>query len=399
MRQHNTALVVRALWEHTDGLSRTDLARDLGLSRSTVSAIVGGLISSGLVVESHHAESTGGRRAIVLRFNDAHQNVIGLDIGSSHLTAARLDLRGRVLSRESCEHDVQHSPRTTLQRLEQMISAAIEQASAPILGIGVGLPCPVDADSRHHLSPRILPAWRGIQLGDWLYERFGLPVCMDNDANLGAQAEAWWGAGQGIPHFAYIKVGTGVGAGYVIDGRPYRGASGIAGEIGHTTVDVHGHACRCGLRGCLEAEIGFQTVLKKAQDASGRREQLTFSQILALADQGDQAIGAVISAAGEHLGVAVANLLNLLNPDRIILGGRLMAAGDRLMVPLRRTVRERALSTSIDRAEIVVSTLGDDHIAMGAATLIVQQALLEPQHFLSHRVPAVLGAGLTAAAL
>lgn len=394
MRQHNTTLVVRALWENVDGLSRTDLAKRLGLSRSTVSAIVQGLLGSGLIVESHRARSTGGRRPIVLRFFEGYRNVIGIDLGSSHLTITCMDLRGRVLSRVSREHDVQHNPKSTLDLLEHLIGEAILHAEVPILGIGVGLPCPVDADSKHHISPRILPAWRGVQLGDWLYERFGLPVCMDNDANIGALAEAWWGAGQDVSHFAYIKVGTGVGAGYVIDGRPYRGASGIAGEIGHTTVNVQGNMCRCGLRGCLEAEVGFQQVLKKAQLASGRADAMTFNQIIELARDGDQAINDVITEAGRHLGMAVANLLNLLNPGRVILGGRLTAAGDRLLGPLRQTVRERALSTSIDRAEILFSTLGDDHIAIGAATLIVHQALLAPQHFLSPRAPATNTASL-----
>ena len=381
MREHNAALVVRALWENAEGLSRADLARRLGLSRSTVSAIVHGLLSSGLIVESHRARSTGGRRPIVLRFNDAHLNVLGVDMGSSHVTVARLDLRGRVLARTSTEHDVQHNPKTTLLLMEQLITDAIAQSDVPILGMGIAVPCPVDADSRHHLSPRILPAWRGVQLGTWLHERFQLPIFMDNDANIGALAEAWWGAGQDVDHFAYIKVGTGVGAGYVISGQPYRGASGIAGEIGHTTVAAQGRSCRCGLRGCLEAEIGFQTVLAKAQEASGSDVPLTFTQIIERAHDGDDALNSVIAEAGAHLGVAIANLLNLLNPGRVILGGRLTAAGDRLLGPLRHTVRERALSTSIDRAEILFSDLGEDHIALGAATLVVQHALREPQRF------------------
>lgn len=393
MRQHNTALVVRALWEHLDGLSRTDLARNLGLSRSTVSAIVQGLLGSGLVVESHRAQSTGGRRPIVLRLNEAHRNVIGIDMGSSHLTVVCMDLRGRVLSHVSREHDVQHSPKTTLRLLEQLLADVTAGAEAPLLGVGVGLPCPVDADSIHQLSPRILPAWRGVQLGDWLHEHLGLPVCMDNDANIGALAEAWWGLGQDVAHFAYLKVGTGVGAGYVIDGRPYRGASGIAGEIGHTTVNTQGNSCRCGLRGCLEAEVGFQAVLHKAQLAAGSDRALSFDEVIALTESGDRAIIAVLEEAGVHLGMAVANLLNLFNPGRVILGGRLTAAGERLLGPLRRTVRERALSTSIDRAEILFSELGDDHIAVGAATLIVQQALLSPQQFLSPRVPVASVAG------
>lgn len=385
MREHNAALVVRALWDDAEGLSRADLARHLGLSRSTVSAIVQGLLASGLVVESHRARSTGGRRPIVLRFNDAHRFVLGLDMGASHLTVVRTDLRGRVLMRAHAEHDVQGDPTGSLRLIAGLLASVGAEAGLPLLGIGVGVPCPVDADSRHHLSPRILPAWRGVQLGDWLYERYGIPVYMDNDANLGALAEAWWGAGQDVAHFAYIKVGTGVGAGYVIDGAPYRGASGIAGEIGHTTVNAEGRLCRCGLRGCLEAEVGSHALAEKASalgmDAPSLRE------ILAGHAEGDPTAGEIVEEAGVHLGIAIANLLNLLNPGRIVLGGRLVAAGDGLLDPIRRTVRERALSTSFDRAEITCSSLGEDHIAIGASTLVVQHALLEPQRFMTAAVP------------
>lgn len=401
MREHNTALVVRALWQNADGLSRADLARHLGLSRSTISAIVQGLLATGIILESHRARSTGGRRPIVLKFNDEHLHVLGLDLGSSHLTIARTDLRGRVLARSSVQHDVQNDPEGTLQLIDSMLRELVPATNSPLLGLGIAVPCPVDADSRHQLSPRILPAWRGVQLGSWLHDEFGLPVYMDNDANMGALAEAWWGAGRGFDHFAYIKVGTGVGAGYIIDTEPYRGASGIAGEIGHTTVHAQGRRCRCGLRGCLEAEIGSPALVSKAREAIQLGAPTSLAEIPSLdlagiiqqALDGDAIAGEIIEEAGQHLGVAVANLLNLLNPGRVVLGGRLTVAGDLLLDPLRATVRERALSTSIDRAEIVLSALGEDHIAIGASTLVVQQALQDPQRFLSPRTPGLGASG------
>ena len=384
MREHNSALVVRLLWNESGGLSRADVSRRLGLSRSTVSAIVEGLVASGIILESHRANSTGGRRGIVLRFNDTHRNIIGIDMGATHVSAALTDLRGRVLSLDSMDADVQNDPAGTLQALEHIITSVLDNAQAPVLGMGVGVPCPVDRLSPSQLCPRILPAWRGIQLGDHLHERFRLPVWMDNDANMGALAEAWWGSAVDVGDFAYIKVATGIGAGFIINGLPYRGASGIAGEIGHTTVNVDGRLCRCGLRGCLEAEAGTPAVLEKAQDIGllkpsdeplGRNQAL--QALIHMASEGDPDASELVASVGRHIGIAISNLLNILNPRLIVLGGRLTSAGDFLLEHVRDTVRSRTLSTSIDNADIVLGKLGSEHIALGAATLVLHHALLD----------------------
>lgn len=389
MRVHNAAIVVRRLWDEPEGLSRADLSRELGLSRSTVSAIVSGLVGSGLVVESHRARSTGGRRAIVLRFFEDHRHVLGLDVGASHLTLVRTDLRGRVIARAKADHDVQDDPAGTLALISDLARRVLDPAGPPLLALGVGVPCPVDARSAHQLSPRILPAWRDIPLGTWLHQTFDLPVYMDNDANMGALAEGWWGAGRDHAHFAYIKLGTGVGSGYLIDHGTYRGSSGIAGEIGHTTVHAEGRPCRCGLRGCLEAEVGSASLLAKVQDAlhQGRPSSLsavaspTLTDLIEHARAEDPLAREIIDEAGVHLGIAIANLLNLLNPGRVVLGGKLVLAGDLLLDPLRSTVQDRALSTSLERADITLGELAQDQVAVGAATLVIQHALQQPQLF------------------
>jgi predicted NBD/HSP70 family sugar kinase len=395
MRQFNSAVVVRRLWHDIDGLSRADLARILGLSRSTVSAIVEELLARGVVVESHLAESTGGRRPIVLRFHDEHRHVVGLDMGASHITTVRTDLRGRVLARDHVDFDVQGDPHGALSAIDEAASRVLAVDGPPLLGVGVGVPCPVDAASISPLSPRIMPAWVGVRLPEWLSARFGTRIFLDNDANVGALAEAWWGAGRGVSHFAYLKVGTGVGAGFVIDGAVYRGTSGIAGEIGHASVNPVGRQCRCGLSGCLEAEIGSPAILDKVREAlaSGAAsslvddEHLDLRAVLRGVADGDPVALAVVEGAGEHLGVAIANLLNLLNPGRIVLGGRLTQAGEHLLAPLRRTVQRRALSTSIEHAEIALGRLAEDHVAIGAATLVLQHALDDPRPFSSPARP------------
>jgi predicted NBD/HSP70 family sugar kinase len=394
MRAHNAAIVVRRLWETPEGLSRAVLARELGLSRSTISAIVEGLLASGLAVESHLAETAGGRRPMVLRFHDDHRHVLGIDLGASHITVVRTDLRCRALARVSETFDVQHDPAGTLARLSDLIGRVLAPSGPPLLGIAVGVPCPVDAAATDQLSPRIMPDWKGVRLADWLHDRYGYRVFLDNDANLGALAEGWWGAGRGTDHFAYIKVGTGVGSGYLIDRDAYRGASGIAGEIGHTAVQVGGRLCRCGLSGCLEAEVGSPALLAKVRDAlsAGERSslagapQLDLGTLIAHAHAGDPLATRIIADAGSHLGVAVANLLNLLNPGKVVLGGRLSLAGELLLAPLRQVVASRAFSVSLERANIALGELGRDHVALGGATLVVQQALANPQLFAPQRI-------------
>jgi predicted NBD/HSP70 family sugar kinase len=390
MRAHNAGLVLRMVWDATEGVSRAQLSRDTGLSRSTVSSIVNELLDARLVLESHLARSLGGRPPIVLRFNDAHSYILAIDLGASHVMVMCTDLRGRMISQETAEFDVQGDPPGTFGLLRRMIPRVLPEGGVHrLLGIGVGVPCPVDANAPDQLSPRILPAWTDVRLASWLHHQWPVPVFMDNDANLAALAEAWWGAGQGQDDFSYIKVATGVGAGHLIAGDVFRGSSGIAGEIGHTTVDPVGRICRCGLRGCLEAEVGSASILAKVRQAlqSGRDSSLRTAQplqmtdVLAAAKAGDPLATEIIEDAGRYLGVAVANLLNLLNPSLVVIGGRLATAGDVLFTPLRRTVRDRALWTSIERAEVVLSALGDHSAALGAATLVLQAALAEPTLF------------------
>lgn len=397
MRAHNAAIVLRLVWEAQEGVSRAQLSRDTGLSRSTVSAIVTELLDAGLVFESHRARSRGGRPPIVLRFNDEHLFVMAIDLGASHVTAVCTDLRGRVLAEATEAFDVQGDPPGTFGVLTRLVPKVLPEGGLErVLGIGVGVPCPVDATSPDQLSVRILPEWADVRLAAWLHQRWPVPVFMDNDANLAALAEAWWGAGKGHSDFSYIKVATGVGAGHLIDGRVFRGASGIAGEIGHTAVDPNGRLCRCGLRGCLEAEVGSGAIEDKARQAlaAGRASSLSripklhITDIVAASNAGDPLAVELIEEAGRFLGVAVANLLNLLNPGRVVLGGRLTTSDNVLFTSLRRTVRDRALWTSIERAEVVPSELGEQSAALGAATLVIQAALASPSLFHRSTEPA-----------
>jgi predicted NBD/HSP70 family sugar kinase len=387
MRAHNTAVLLRHIWAMgVQGVSRADLSRQCGLSRSTVSGIISELLDAGLIHESHQARSTGGRPPIVLRFTDQHSWLVGVELGASHVSAVLCDLRGRIRLELHTEHDVQGDPDGSVRLVEKLISRCLDHPAVrgkKVIGIGVGVPCPIDPAHPDQLSTRILPRWGEVRLGALLHERFGLPTFIDNDANFGALAERWWGAGRGHEHFAYIKVATGVGAGLIIDSQIFRGSGGIAGEIGHTTIDTRGPPCRCGLSGCLEAMIGTESLIRRYRTLSpAHHDRVTrLDDIIDLADEADPIAAQIITETGGYLGIAVANLLNIFNPACVVLGGSLTRVGDRLLRPLRETIQERALWHSIAGAEVCLTTLGDEAVAVGAATQVLAFALNDPTLF------------------
>lgn len=398
VRRHNSSVLLGLIWS-SQGISRADLARASGLSRSTVSSIVNELIDAGVLRESPSEASGVGRPPVLLDFCVERFLLVGIDMGSSHLAVGVTDLRGNIRAIARADCDVQGDAPSTLRLMRQQVDRCLAEADAPgahVLGIGLSVPCPVDLADPDALSPRILPGWADIRPAEMLRYNYGVPVFTDNDANLGALAEKWWGAGRDVGDFAYIKVATGVGAGHIIDGRIYRGAGGIAGEIGHTAVDAHGPRCRCGLNGCLEAMIGAPAVARsvRALLASGRTSVLDPSDlspaaIATAAHAGDPVALEVVQEAGRYLGIAVANLLNLLNPSTVILGGSLTQANDLLLIPLRRTVRDRALWNSIAGADVVLSPLGQNAVLLGAAGRVLQSALDDPDLFPTTRNSAV----------
>ena len=211
---------------------------------------------------------------------------------------------------------------------------------------------------------------------------------MDNDANLGALAEGWWGAGSGADDFAYVKIATGVGSGHVIGGRIYRGATGVAGEIGHMAIDPHGGPCICGLRGCLATLVGAPALVARARSLLAEYPEsmlagtgVTLDTIVATALSGDPLALRLVQETAEYLGIAVAGLLNLMNPSMVIFGGEVARLGELLLEPLRETIRRRTLVSSVAAAEVRMSALGQQAIAIGAATLVLDAALADPGLF------------------
>ena len=381
--------VLRLIWEERR-ISRAEIARRADLSRSTVSEIVETLLGTGLVVEAGEGVSRGGRRPIVLEFQDASRTIVGVDMGAAHVTVVCTDLRARVLAAAREPHPVQEDPAGTRQLIRRLIETVLaaggEGARDRLIGIGIGVPSPVDIRHPDRLSPIAMPAWDGRHGLAALCADLRVPVQVDNDANLGALAERWWGAAQGLDHFAYIKLGTGIGAGHVIDGRIHRGASGVGGEIGHIAIDPRGETCNCGNRGCLTTFVGgpalaarivaLRAVYPQSLLADGHP---TLARLEEAARVDDPLALQVIHEVAEHLGIAIAGMLNLLNPAAVILGGRIAGLGEKLITPLRATALRRTFVPAAAATEIRASTLGAQGIAIGAATLVLDTALHDPR--------------------
>jgi predicted NBD/HSP70 family sugar kinase len=378
------------IWEKR-AMSRAEIARDAGLSRSTVSELVGEILPTGLVAEMGEGPSRGGRRPIVLEFQDDACVILGVEMGGAHVSAALTDLRGRVLAWESRDHPVRSDPpgtRALVAELCRTCLASSRGAGRPLVGLGVAVPSPVDPTRPDRLSPVVLPAWNE-RLGlDDLAEELGVPLLVDNDANLGALAESWWGLGRSTENLAYIKVATGVGSGHIIDGEIYRGATGVAGEIGHMAIDPQGGPCICGLRGCLVTLVGGRALeartrelLPQHPDSVLADKDFQVQDIEGAALDGDHLALLVVREAAEHLGTAIAGMMNLMNPAVVVLGGDLAGLGQQLLIPLRERVHNRTLVSSVAAAEILVSELGPRSVAVGAATLVLKSALDDSRLF------------------
>jgi predicted NBD/HSP70 family sugar kinase len=383
MRTQNSALLVQLIWAERK-ISRIEISRRTGLSPSTVSLIVNALSQTGLVREVGQVESARGRRPTLLAFCDDFLHILGVEVGVRHVAVAVTDLRGRVKAFRNASHPMRDDPIGTLATVGDLVHDCLRESRVPrrrLMGVGVAVPSPLEQGRSNVLAELYYPAWRGVDLEGSLRASLRLPVVIENDANLGALAEQWWGAGAGVPDLTYVKVGAGLGAGHIIGGDLYRGALGTAGEIGHVSIDPSGDPCICGARGCLATLIGSDALAARACCVLGR-EGADIAAVVHAAKSGHWGAIALIEDTARHLGqVIVGTIVNLLGPGLIVLGGEITAASSLLLDPLRRFVGERSWTGSFDTGRIVVGALGARAIAVGAATLYLAKAVRCPELF------------------
>jgi predicted NBD/HSP70 family sugar kinase/biotin operon repressor len=376
LRERNRRQLLDALRQRGNA-SRADLARLTGLSRSTVSTLVADLQASGLVVEREHAQrpSQQGRPPTLLTLDRSAGLILGVDFGHEQVHVAIADLSRTILAERVQPLDVDHDAREALTAAVTLTGEAVASAgldAGRILCAGVGLSGPINRATGMVHAGKILPGWDGIRPVTELSQRLDLPVHLDNDANLGALAEMSLGAGAGARDAVYLMVSGGIGAGLILGGELYRGTGGTAGELGHVLVDERGPICRCGNRGCLETFAGGPAIVELLRPSHG--EGLTLERVIALAVEGDSGARRAIADAGRVLGRSVAAIVNAFNPELIVVGGSVGAAGDVLLDPLREAVHRYAIPSAADDVRITRGVLGDRAEVLGALELAARQS-------------------------
>lgn len=379
LRERNRQRVLGALREQ-GRTSQADIARSTGLSRTTVSKVVAELKGTGLVDvlaerPSDLRATRGGRPSVHLALRDSSSAVVGIDFGHSHVQVAVGDMAHNVLAERLCDLDVNHRASEALDTSARMVGDVLAEAGVRrdhVIGVGIGIPGPVDRARGTVGSATILPGWIGLRIAAELEARLSLPVEIENDANLGALAELTWGSGRDCSNFTYIKAATGIGAGIVIDGKLLRGASGTAGEIGHTTLDGRGALCYCGNRGCLETMASGPAIISLVGDRDGA--PLTLGGVIALAAEGDVRCRRALSDAGREIGIAIAGLCNLINPERVVIGGLLSRAGDLVLDPIRGSIRRYAIQAAAGRVEVVPAVFVERAELLGSLALALRSS-------------------------
>jgi predicted NBD/HSP70 family sugar kinase len=378
LRRDSRSVLLSALY-FDQPCSRHDLSGATGLSPASVSNVTRELIGDGIAVEAGSVDSDGGRPRILLQINPDYGYVIGVDVGETRVLVELFDLM--MTERGKADYPLdprQHGPDvivdTILSGLDAVLSCAGVSPDA-VLGVGVGVPGIVEP------GPEVLVhgqtfGWRSVPLKRLLRAGTPLPLHIDNGAKTMAQAELWFGAGRGAQHAVVCLIGSGVGASVISSRNSARGPVCSAAEWGHTTVAVGGRTCRCGARGCLEAYIGAEAILDRfGQPLPGDDEESALAALIDMA-AASEAARLVLAETALYVGVGIADLINLISPERIILGGWAgLLLGERMLPEIRAAAREHALSHPFAGTSIELGHLGPDAVGLGAATLPIERFL------------------------
>jgi predicted NBD/HSP70 family sugar kinase len=367
LRELNRQRVITALLG-SGPLTQAELARQTGLSTATVSNIVKTMAATGSI--ETEPTTSSGRRALLVRLRNNGAVAVGIDFGRRHLRIVIATLGFEVVAEKFEELPIGHRAQESLDRASQLLAGMLEECGirpSAVLGVGVGIPGPIDRRTGTVVQGAILPEWVGIHLQE-LEKLLRFPVVFDNDANLGALAEVTWGTHNTVKDLVFVKIGSGIGAGLILGGHPFSGSLGITGEIGHETITDNGVVCHCGNRGCLETVASTSVMMALL----GTRAPVTTADIVQNAIAGDAATLRVLDDAGVAIGRGLASIANLINPELIVIGGPLAGLGQILLAPIERGLLRHAVPSVGEATSLVMSSLGDRAEALGAASLVLQ---------------------------
>lgn len=380
--------VIRAL-RRQGNISRIDISNITGWSKAKATQEIRSLIEQGYLVEKGEGASKGGRKPRLLFINNELGYIAGIDIGATSVDLALADVCGKILQRRSEPADVRQPPDVVLGRCAKILcdmTAAQGCGPGQILGIGVGVPGPVDFTHAVLVAPPLMPDWENFSIRDFFKKTFSAAfVAVDNDVNIMALGEQRYGAGMNIDHFIFVKVGTGIGAGIISNRRIHRGNDGCAGDIGHICVDKQGPICRCGNRGCLETMAAGPAIVERAMEAArngtspflmqmrdSNHGTLRAEDVNAAIREGDEAALEIIRSSGQMIGDVLASLVNFFNPSHIFIGGGIANFGNHLLIAIKRAVLRRSLPLATSGLDIVFSRMGSDAGVLGAIMLALE---------------------------
>jgi len=371
------------------GGSRHALSGQLEFSKSKGNAIVAGLLEQGLLQETGLQPSSGGRRSEVLQLSGELGVLIGVDLGATSVDVAVMQADLGILARHGEAADMRAGPGVVLARVRTLMRELLGRCATPaqkVLGIGIGVPGPVDFAGGQLVEPPLMPGWDGFSIRDYLREDYAAPVFVDNDVNLMALGELWR-LRRGLQNFLVIKVGTGIGCGIVCHGEVYRGANGSAGDVGHICVDQAGPRCHCGNLGCVEAMAAAPAIARMAQAAVDRGNSATLADALRAngslsavdvaraSRNGDAAANAIIQRSGSLIGQMLASVVNFFNPSHVFIGGGITQIGPLFLAAVRQSVYQRSLALSTRHLDIQYTPLASQGGLVGAGVLAMQETL------------------------
>lgn len=363
---------------HNAPISRADISQKSGLNKGTVSSLVTELMDEQLILESGPGKSSGGRRPVMLLFNERAGFSIGIDLGVNYILGVLTDLKGKNLVEINRKLNVRTYDEvlTFLKSIIQELMQAAPKSPYGIVGIGIGVPGLVDHDGRILTAPNF--GWKNQYLKRDIENEFNIPVIIENEASAGAYGEKLYGAGNDSNHMLYVSAGIGIGVGIIINGELYSGKEGFSGEFGHTIIQVNGKDCPCGSSGCWELYASEKALLDEAKRLSlpnVTEETLSIELLDKLAKQGNEDIINLFNTIGTYLAVGINNIIHTFNPDKIIIGNRLVIAKDWLKKPIEKFINKNTMKYHQDQLDISFSKLTTYSSALGVSALSIESFL------------------------
>jgi len=377
VKKGNKSLVLDKI-KNNSPISRAAVANQTGLNKGTVSSLVSELLEDHLIYESGPGESSGGRRPVMLLFNKFAGYSIGIDLGVNYLLGVLTDLDGNIY-----QEKVMSFKNLSYIEIEEHLFNIIDSliSSAPpsphgIVGIGVGVPGIVDNNGDVLLAPNL--NWTNVNIKTILQKKYNLPVIIENEANAGAYGEKKFGAGKEFENIIYVSAGIGIGVGLILNGSLYKGSNGFSGELGHMTIQVNGSKCRCGNDGCWELYASEKALLNKAGLLDIPRpsdKEADLNNLMTLAENGNKEVITLFEQTGDYLGVGINNIINIFNPQQVIIGNRMASSKKWLMESLNKRVANQALWFQRSDLQIDFSELSTLSSALGVAAFSIENFL------------------------